>query len=158
MKQGFVMDTTKSFTALVELKVTDEFNPREEAIVIQSDAAKLKGRKWNGDGSIQLNNYAPNKLTYSVDAKKGGLAVFSEVYYPENWVATIDGKPADIIKVNYMLRGLDIPAGKHKVEFSYVDEKYSKYNNYSIIATVLLLLFFAVAGYFESKRKKVILE
>lgn len=155
MKQGYEMDTTKSFTALVELKVTDEFNPREEAIVIQADATKLKGRQWNADGSIQLNNYAPNKLTYTVDAKKGGLAVFSEVYYPENWVATIDGKPADIIKVNYMLRGLDIPAGKHKVEFSYVDEKYSKYNTYSIIATIILLLIFGAAGFWYYKNRKV---
>lgn len=154
MKQGFAMDTTKSFTGLVELKVTDEFNPREEAIVIQADAAKLKGSKWNADGSIFMNSYAPNKLTYTVDAKKGGLAVFSEVYYPENWVATIDGKPTDIIKVNYMLRGLNIPAGKHQVVFSYIDEKYKQYNTYSIIATIILLLMFGGAGFWTMKNKQ----
>ncbi len=153
MKEGFERDTTKSFKGLVEFTVTDDFNPREEAVVIAADASKLKKRNYNGEGKIQLTKYAPNKLNYTTDSKTGGLAVFSEVYYPENWSANIDGKPADIIKVNYMLRGLDIPAGKHKVEFVYNDASYTKYNKYSIFSTLALLLCFGAAGFLAWKKK-----
>lgn len=154
MKEGFERDSTKSFKGLVEFTVTDDFNPREEAIVIESDATKLKKRTFDGEGSIQLTNYAANKLNYTTKSKSGGLAVFSEVYYPEHWKATIDGKPADIIKVNYMLRGLDIPAGEHKVEFVYQDDSYTKYNKYSLFATVALVLLFGTAIFYSFKRKQ----
>lgn len=101
-----------------------------------------------------MTNYAANKLNYTTKSKSGGLAVFSEVYYPEHWKATIDGKPADIIKVNYMLRGLDIPAGEHKVEFVYQDDSYTKYNKYSLFATVALVLLFGTAIFYSFKRKQ----
>jgi hypothetical protein len=156
MKEGFERDTTKSFTGLVEFTVTDDFNPRDEAVVIAADASKLNKRNYSGEGKIQLTKYAPNKLNYTSDSKTGGLAVFSEVYYPENWSATIDGKPADIIKVNYMLRGLDIPAGKHKIEFQYVDQAYDKYNFYSLIGTIILLLIAIGVFLFDRKRKQVV--
>jgi hypothetical protein len=154
MKQGFVADSTKSFIGFVEFKVTDEFNPKEEAIILNSEAKKLKGKQWKGDGDISLIKYAPNKLIYQVNAKSGGLAVFSEVFYPEGWSATIDGKPADIIKVNYLLRGLDVPSGKHTIEFAYMDEHYIKYNNYAMFGSLILLILAGFGVYMALKMKK----
>ena len=69
--------------------------------------------------TIQLTDYAPNKLRYQVDAKKNELALFSEIYYPDGWQITIDGKPAQMLRANYTLRALPIPVGSKVVEFHF---------------------------------------
>ncbi|MBQ9073404.1 MAG: hypothetical protein IJY30_02940, partial [Muribaculaceae bacterium] len=63
--------------------------------------------------------YAPNRLTYHAKSAGGGLAVFSEVYFPWGWKATIDGEPAEIGRVNYILRAMRIPAGSHEVVMTF---------------------------------------
>ena len=65
--------------------------------------------------SIWLTSYTPNRLTYHVDTRNGGTGVFSEVYFPWGWHATIDGTPTDIARVNYLLRAIALPAGSHEV-------------------------------------------
>lgn len=140
MKQGFDQDTTKSFTGLVTFKVTSSFNPIEEVVISAKEAKKLKARKWNGEGKIRMISYAPNKLVYEVNASDAGMAVFSEVYYPDGWTATIDGKPADIVKVNYVLRGLEVPKGKYKIEFTFDQPDFYQYNQISRIVSIFLIL------------------
>jgi hypothetical protein len=154
MKQGFDRDSTKSMIGMVALKVVDEFNPKEEAVLLKSESAKVKGRQWSGEGSIQLTHYAPNKLNYMSNSKTGGLAVFSEVYYADGWKATVDGKPAEIVKVNYLLRGLNIPSGSHKIEFMYDDVQYSKYNTISMIGSLLMFIIAIGAFVFYLRSKK----
>jgi uncharacterized membrane protein YfhO len=153
-KMTMEMDTAKSFLKLVELKVTNEFKPREEAVMLKSEAQKVSSKQFSGEGRISMTSYEPNKITYDVEAKGKQFAVFSEVYYPEGWKATIDGKEVAIKKVNYLLRGLEIPKGKHKIEFSFMLPKYEKSTTYarlgSGIIIILLLLFF----YFDVVRGK----
>ncbi len=72
------------------------------------------GAKAQGD-TIRLTSYAPDRLTYHADSRNGGVAVFSEVFFPWGWHATVDGAPADIARVNYLLRSIVIPAGSHEV-------------------------------------------
>ncbi len=72
--------------------------------------------KLPGD-TIFETTYAPNRLTYHAQSANGGLAVFSEVFFPWGWEATVDGKPVEIGRVNYVLRAIQLPAGSHKVEF-----------------------------------------
>ena len=69
--------------------------------------------------SIRLVSYEPNRLTYETNNSQDGIAVFSEIYYPDGWHATIDGKPADIARANYILRSMYIPAGKHTIEMRF---------------------------------------
>lgn len=92
-----------------------------------------------GEGTARLIEYAPNRLAYEVDNPKGGLLVFSEVYYP-GWTAAIDGKPAELGRVNYLLRALKVPAGKHRVtmEFSPQSVKATNGIAYAAIAVILL--------------------
>lgn len=75
-------------------------------------------QKSEGD-TIYLTHYQPNKLNYKSVSKNGGYAVFSEIYFPWGWQITIDGKPAEMAQVNYLLRGLNIPAGEHEIEFRF---------------------------------------
>jgi len=140
MKQDLDRDTTKSFTALVQLKVINDFKPIEEVVVSAEEAKKLKAKSWRGEGIIKLKSYAPNKLVYTTKASDKGMAVFSEIYYADGWSATINGKPADIVRVNYLLRGLELPAGESKIVFTYESEKFNKVNTYSTIGSLILIL------------------
>lgn len=69
--------------------------------------------------TIYETTYAPDRLTYRAHTSKGGVAVFSEVYFPWGWECTIDGKPAEIARVNYLLRAVAIPAGDHTVTMTF---------------------------------------
>jgi len=152
--QTLLADTAQSFKLLVQFKVADEFKPAEEAVVSEKEAKKLSARSYNGTGSVIMTKYAPNKLNYTVNASDKGLAVFSEVYYDGGWTATIDGKPADIVRVNYLLRGLEIPKGTHKVEFSFDIPKYHTFNFLSRIFSLITLLLFIGACWYTNKRRK----
>jgi hypothetical protein len=89
--------------------------------------------------SITLTKYAPNQLTYDVDAKTGGVVVFSEIYYP-GWTATIDGQEAEVGRVNYILRALKVPAGKHQVVLSFFPKSIDRTETIAYIAFGLLIL------------------
>jgi uncharacterized membrane protein YfhO len=68
---------------------------------------------------IRLTSYSPDVLMYESNSNKDELAVFSEIYYPKDWTATIDNKPVEIARVNYVLRAVNIPAGKHEIRFEF---------------------------------------
>jgi hypothetical protein len=139
-KQTLDIDTTNSFTKLASYTVIDEFDPRNEAIIRKDMAAKLSAKKYGGEGTVMMTSYAPNRITYSVKASDKALAVFSEIYYPEGWTATIDGKPADILRVNYLLRGLEVQKGTHKVEFKFDLPVYHSVNTISRVCSILVVL------------------
>ena len=69
--------------------------------------------------TIYETTYAPDRLTYKARSAKGGVAVFSEVFFPWGWEAKIDGKPAELGRVNYILRAMAIPAGEHSIEMTF---------------------------------------
>ncbi|MFN5418395.1 MAG: YfhO family protein [Flavobacteriia bacterium] len=152
-KMTLVNDTAKSFLKLVELKVTNEFKPTEEVVMLNSEAQKVGARQFSGEGKIVMTSYAPNKITYSAEAKGKQFAVFSEIYYPEGWTATIDGKEVDIRKADYLLRGLEIPAGKHKIEFSFMLPKYQKAGTWAMLGN-LIIIFALIVGIVLDLRKK----
>lgn len=104
--------------------------------------------KAPGD-TIFETTYAPNRLTYHARSARGGVAVFSEVYFPWGWTATIDGKPAEIGRANYVLRALRVPAGEHKIEFAFDPQSLHVTNTVSIVAVVLIyLVCFGALGWF----------
>ena len=70
-------------------------------------------------GTIRQTVYEPNRLVYETDNAADGVAVFSEIYYPDGWQVTIDGQPAELARANYVLRALRIPAGRHTVEMHF---------------------------------------
>jgi hypothetical protein len=149
------MDSLKSFTKLISVNVTDEFNPANDAVMLKEVAAGLKKRSFSGIGNITMTAYAPNKITYSAECKGDQFAVFSEIYYPEGWKATVDGKEVPILKTDYLLRGLELQNGKHKVEFTFDLPKFRKSNNYALFGS--LLLFGLIGGmiFLEYKKRSV---
>ena len=86
-----------------------------------------------------LTDYAPNNLKYDVSSKNGGVVVFSEIYYPE-WTATVDGQPAEVGRVNYVLRAINVKPGNHKVVLDFHPKSITTTETVSYIASALLIL------------------
>ena len=108
-------------TANEEIEAIDSVLLTETAIVDASFKDKLKGITNSYKDSlsaVRLTDYKPNHLVYETSSSKDGVVVFSEIYYP-GWTATIDGKPAEIARANYILRAMNVPAGKHTIEMSF---------------------------------------
>ncbi|MBK7095149.1 MAG: YfhO family protein [Saprospiraceae bacterium] len=109
-------------------------------------------------GDISLSSYAPDRLEYKYKSSEEGFIVFSEIWYGEKngWKAYIDGKPADFIRANYVLRGMKVPAGDHKIVFEFKPRSYIMGENISLFSSLLILLL--GAGYlfyiFYYKKKK----
>ncbi len=106
---------------------------------------------------IKLTSYHPEKLTYESQNSQDGLAVFSENYYPEGWQATVDGKPVKIIKADYSLRALKIPAGKHQIVFEFKPEIVRKGGCISLWSYVIfiILVVFGIFYRYKTKNKNV---
>lgn len=94
--------------------------------------------------TIYETTYAPGRLTYKARSANGGVAVFSEVYFPWGWHATIDGKPAELGRVNYVLRALNIPAGEHEVAM--VFDPQSLHTTDTLARIAIILIYIALAG------------
>ena len=137
-----------------EMKALDSLDSKNVAIVNSKDF-KVKNKAFAKDSSatITLDSYKPNHLKYTSNNTDEGLAVFSEMYYGKGWNAFIDGKKIDHIRVDYVLRGLQIPAGKHLVEFKFEPEVIKTGSTITLIsaAGMLLLLFGGI--YFKRKKK-----
>ena len=94
--------------------------------------------KAPGD-TIFETTYAPNRLTYHANTANGGLAVFSEIYFPWGWTATIDGQEAEIRSAR-LFRALRIPAGSHTVEFAFEPKSVTVTETLAYIAIIIIYL------------------
>ena len=139
-----------------EMAALDSINTKDVAIVDQRFAGELDGLTPGRDSlaMIRLTSYAPNKLTYIAQTSKPALAVFSEIHYPKGWNAYLDGKKVEHIRLNYVLRGLKIPAGNHEVEFRFEPEVYLKGEKIALAGSVVMFLFFGLAVFMEVRGKK----
>lgn len=99
--------------------------------------------KQSGD-TIFETTYAPDRLTYHARTAKGGVAAFSEVFFPWGWQATVDGKPAEIGRINYLLRAIKIPAGEHTIEM--VFDPASLHSTTTVAYVSIILIYLASAG------------
>lgn len=138
-----------------ELAKINEIDTRKTAVI---DITKFKAPAFQYDSAatiVNLEHNKPNYLKYESQSQASGLGVFSEIYYPEGWTATIDGKEVPILRVNYVLRALEIPAGKHTIEFTFAPDSYVVGNK--IIAAsswILLLVLLGSIGWSLRKEKE----
>jgi hypothetical protein len=138
-----------------EIEVLNQLDPKSEAVIDKRFTGFVQGKKFQKDesGSIVLTEYQPNYLKYAAKAASEQLAVFSEIYYDKGWKAFVDGKEVPHFRVNYILRGMVLPAGEHTVEFKFHPKSYYTGNKISLASSLLLLL--AIAGFaFGEYRKK----
>ena len=146
----FVTDIDWADNANEELAALSTINLRNTAVVAKVDFPFLKA---GGNGTAILTSYAANEARYEVNSEKGGLVIFSEVYYP-GWTATIDGQPAEVGRANYVLRALNVPAGRHDVVFTFNPQSVRMTETVAYVALgVLALLVVAMVVMCIRKKK-----
>ncbi len=140
--------------AKAEMRALDNFNPATTAVVQESFRKEIPaGMQWDTAATIKLVKNENDVVTYQFNASSPQFAVFSEVYYDRGWKAYIDEKEVPIIKTNYVLRGLSVPAGNHKIVFRFKPESYTTGKNVTLISQLILLLLLAGGLWFESRKK-----
>lgn len=153
----FVANLKSAASPDSEIVGLKRLNTKTEAIINAGFKQEL-GLKdnYNADGSIKLLSYKPNDLVYESDAKSEGFVVFSEIYYKNGWNAYVDGKLNPHAQVNYVLRGMQVPAGKHKIEFKFEPSTYSTGNSIAMLGSILLLITVAGGIYLERRNKVIV--
>ena len=152
--QTLSLDTAKSFLKLVKIKNKEEFSPRDEAVMLRSEFNKINKSKFTGDGTIAMTSYAPNKISYVSNSNSEQFAIFSEVYYADGWKATIDGKEVPIAKVDYFLRGLKLPKGKHRIEFTFDMPAYHTAGILAATSSIIVILGLIGVIVIDRRKKK----
>jgi hypothetical protein len=134
----FVTSIKTVQTANDEILELGKVNPIQTAIINTSKFASMSKDNNLSKGSIKRISYEPNHQQYESENVGAGLAVFSEIYYPKGWNAYIDGQKTDYVCANYALRGLSIPAGKHKIAFKFEPETYRTGEKVALAGSVIL--------------------
>ena len=147
-KLNYVNNANQEFEALGKL------NLRHEAVADARFKTVLgEATPQDSTSVVKLTAYAPNQLTYEVKSVTGGVMVFSEIYYPE-WTATVDGKPVEIGRADYVLRALKVDKGQHQVVLTFDPKSVKQTETVAYAAYVVLLLVVLFGLYAEWKRKQ----
>ncbi len=145
----FVEDVLWVGNANEELSGLRSVSPRHTAVIDRQFSGLFAGKNLSGSkgdttATIRQTALTADEVTYEADSKKGGLVVFSEIYYP-GWTATIDGEPADIGRADYVLRAMYVPAGKHTIHMEFHPESVSRTELVANISFAALILIIAAA-------------
>jgi len=139
-----------------EMKALDSLNPKQTAVVQEKFRSSIPFMPQpDSVAKIQLVKNDNDVVTYTSDAATNQFAVFSEVFYKAGWKALVDGKELPIIKTDYVLRGVALPAGKHNIEFRFEPQGYMKGKSMTTIFSILLWILVLLAIYMEWRRKKM---
>ena len=136
-----------------EIAAIHGLNPLQKAIVDKKFEASVRSMPSDSLATIELVEYQPNYLKYEVNSEKGGTVVFSEIYYP-GWQSTIDGEEVAHGRANYILRAMNVPAGKHVVEFKFDPKSLHTTETIAFIALGLLALLAIATIYLSFRRPK----
>jgi len=150
----FVQQVRTVASADSEIVSLNRIDNKTTALVQQKNNTGLSATYAN-TGTIALQSYKPNHLVYEAQSDAKGFAVFSEIYYPKGWNAYIDGTLTPYTCVDYLLRGMEIPAGKHRVEFRFEPGIYKTANTLSLAGSVILLVVVGASGFLAFRKKEV---
>jgi len=144
--------------ANLEIKALDSLNTKKDAVISEKDFNKINARfpiNLDANSLIELINYDVTSLIYKSKTKSVHFAVFSEIFYKEGWNAYLDGVLVPHYRVNYVLRGMKVPAGIHNIEFKFEPKVIEKGKIVSLISYILLL-FISIGWFFYENKKKLI--
>jgi hypothetical protein len=148
----FINSLTAVTSADAEIRALDSLNTKTIAVINKKYHAS-KNYTLDSEATIELLDYAPNKLVYSSRNVNDGFAVFSENYYKNGWHVTIDGEKVPHYNVNYVLRGLEIPKGNHTIVFEFIPEVVQTGSRISIVSSIVFLILILGASTLIGKHK-----
>jgi len=147
----FVNNVNIVANADAEIAALKELDVRNTAVVDERFKAQLITNLSNENASISLTNYKPNYLEYKSNSTNDGIVIFSEIYYAKGWNAYVNGVLKPHFRVNYVLRGLQIPAGNNIIEFKFEPSTYKTGETVSLASSIILLLLLAFVSFKELK-------
>jgi uncharacterized membrane protein YfhO len=137
-----------------EIDAVGKIDLRHQAVADEKFKTQLGEAAVQDTASIvKITSYEPNRLTYDVNSGKGGVLVFSEIYYP-GWTATVDGQAVELGRVNYILRAIHIEPGQHQVELAFFPKSVNMTETVAYIAFTILLLILVYVIISQLRRKK----
>lgn len=150
----FVDKITYVGNANEEIGTVGQIDLRHEAVADKRFKEQLKDAQAQGNVSlVKLTSYSSNHLAYDISSDKGGVVVFSEIYYP-GWTATVDGKPVELGRADYILRALNVTPGNHKIELLFKPKSVNTTETIAYVAYAVLLLLILFGVYTEMKKRK----
>lgn len=153
-KLSFVESADEEIDALITMDLQKEaVADKKFAPILEKFQSRFVPSPTDPASTIALIDYDSDFVTYEVDAKKAELAIFSEVYYPKGWQISIDGEPAEMIRVNYILRALPVPEGKHIITFRF-DPQSIKITDSIAYAALFIMLLTALILFCQSLKGK----
>lgn len=151
----FIKNITYVENADKEILGLANLETKSQAIMQVKHKAEVNAEaNYSGEGKIKLISYKPNDLVYESETNQKQFAVFSEIYYPKGWNAYIDGTLMPHTAVNYVLRGMPVPEGKHTIEFKFEPATYKTGNSIARVGSILVFLTIGISIFMEVKMKK----
>lgn len=136
------------------MRALDNNNSADTAIVEEAEKGKiLFAPALDSTASIHLIKNDNDVITYSSKSNANQFAVFSEIYYDRGWKAYIDDKETPIVRTDYVLRGLAVPAGTHNIRFEFKPASFYNSVIIAIVASAIIWLLLAVAAFVQVKNK-----
>lgn len=145
----FVSEVTMVDSPNQEIAAMDSFDPANNVIMHKEYLQDIQNMNLSKNGSIELSSYHPDKLTYNSSSNSEQIAVFSEIWYgpDKGWKAYVDGKETKIMRANYLLRSIMVPAGNHEIVFEFKPQSYYTGETISLISSLLILGLGLFLGY-----------
>ncbi|MBX2906688.1 MAG: YfhO family protein [Taibaiella sp.] len=137
------------------VKLPGAFEPRKTAVIRASFRSQISGLQPGKDSAayIKLTSYGLDDLAFESENSREGLAVFSDIYYSKGWEAFVDGKETPILRANYVLRAVRVPAGKHKIEFHFRPASFYNSRKVAVAGSLLIMVMVASAIYAANFQK-----
>jgi hypothetical protein len=153
----FVSEIKTVSTPDEEISTFGKIDSKKTAIINQTEfGEQVKSKTFIVDSlaRITVSQHEPNYIKYNIQNSNPGFAVFSEAYYANGWNAYIDGNKVPHVRTDYILRGLNIPAGKHVVEFKFEPQVVKTGGTISLLSSIVMLLLLAGGIYYASRSKE----
>ena len=151
----FVENVKVVNSANSELQILDSLNTKVSAVIDKSKLLDNVNFNFEKDSTatIKLINYDVTELTYRTKTEKEQFVVFSEIYYKDGWNAYIDGKLTNHFRVNYVLRGMKVPAGEHEIEYKFEPKVIQQGGMISLFSYISIILVFVVWFFYGKKTR-----
>lgn len=140
-----------------EMKALDNLNPLDTAIIDKRYQSLVKGvPQYDSSAYIRMIDNINDTVRYQYNAITPQFAVFSEIYYDKGWNVYVDEKKANYVRVNYVLRGMSLPAGKHNIEFRFEPTSYQKGNTISLLSSIIGSIFILIVLIINLMKKRIV--
>ena len=151
----FISDLKKVQSPNEELELLKTLNTKKQAVIDVSYFKKfISDDSYSINGSIEIIEYLPNKMKYKSNNTNNSFIVFSEIFYPEGWDLFINGEKKEILRVNYLLRGINLEPGENIIEMNFNPNSYKIGNQRILVSSLILLLLLIAISYLEIRKIK----